>query len=82
MGFPEILVGMLPDYRMSKHEYNAHDQEEENSCNTCDRLEEPKCNVRFVVGSKMNFSCETAEIFMGLSGYMIKVHNMSNGVQQ
>lgn len=59
MCFPEILICMLPYDRMSKDENNAHDQEEEDSCDTCNRSKEPESDVRLVVRSKVNFSCET-----------------------
>lgn len=81
MGFPEILISILSYDRMSEYENNAHDQEKENSCNTCDSLKKPESNVWFVVRSKVNLSRKTPEILMRLSGDMIEVHDVPNSVQ-
>lgn len=66
---------------MGEHKDNTHDDKQQNSRCASHGLEEPEGNVRLVVGGKVHFPRETAQILVGLSGHVIEVDNVSDRVE-
>ncbi len=82
VGGEEELVGLFPNGGMRKGEDDGHDGEEHEASDAGDGLEEPVDDRGSGVGGEEHFLGHTAEVVDRLSGNVVEVDNVTNGVEE